>query len=152
MGSSAAAPASASTSRAASPALVSRRDSSNRHRTPTSVSGDGGMTIRIKFANGTSSKGRPRTTYASYDDEEEEEYEDDAGEGRRRSTAKRDRKAERARAAERIRLGLPPRASLDKAARGGGKRPRLVNVEMGRDSQDESEDDLSSDEIGRAHV
>lgn len=148
MGSTTVAPASASTSRASSPAILSRRDSSNRHGTPTSVSGDGGTTIRIKFANGTSSKGRPRTTYASYDDGDEEDDDDDDEAGGRRSTAKRDRKAERARAAERILLGLPPRASLDKAARGGGKRRRVVNVEMGRDSQAESDEELSSDEEG----
>lgn len=128
-----------------------------------SASGDGGTTIRIKFTTGgghstarpVPSRGggkgklvRPTSMISYRRDEESSSSESDYDHVRGtngRTRRKRDRKSEIARAAERIKLGLPPRAKLP----GDPKRERRQSLPDGGgrrrsrryDDEDEDEED-----------
>ncbi|CEQ42962.1 SPOSA6832_04855 [Sporobolomyces salmonicolor] len=128
--------------------------SSDLHRPPTplSATGDGGTTIRIRFGAGpgsasaslapspVSSPAPPMHDYTTLNP-----Y---GAQPSPRKGPRRDRKAERERAEERRRLGIAPRASIEKAkygtkARRGPQRRRSVNY-----AQDEDEDEDEELEFG----
>ncbi|KAI5481653.1 hypothetical protein MNV49_002879 [Pseudohyphozyma bogoriensis] len=168
--------ASASDSRANSPALVapsSRRDGV-RGSTPLSASGDGGTTIRIKFGggmkggatgSGNAKAGPSATRHGSAsgagkgatrggvgkegqgegEEDADGEHAEQEGEAvRPYSHRKRDRKAERARAAERIRLGLPPRSKLEDFVPGGKGKEKALDSDDDDDADEMEVDELST--------
>ncbi|GAA5867301.1 hypothetical protein JCM1840_005018 [Sporobolomyces johnsonii] len=128
----------------------------NRPPTPLSATGDGGTTIRIRFGAGPGSASAslapspvsspappihsytPSTSYGAQPPP--------------RKGPKRDRKAERERAEERRRLGIAPRASIEKAkfgtkAQRGPQRRRSVNYAEDDDEDDELDElELEDDE------
>ncbi|KPV76595.1 uncharacterized protein RHOBADRAFT_52582 [Rhodotorula graminis WP1] len=158
----------------------SRREPVHRPPTPMSATasqaGGGGTKIRIKFgaptapAASTSSRRASRSfaVVAAAADEEDELLSDDGEEegghgdasrytirGELRKGPKRDRRAERARAEERRRLGLPARASISKALTGksgiqrrsgGARRRSSRSYGAGDGDGDEDEDDESEEQ------
>ncbi|BGP38382.1 hypothetical protein JCM10449v2_002314 [Rhodotorula kratochvilovae] len=164
-----------------------RREPLQRPSTPVSASasqaGGGGTKIRIKFGapSAPASPRRPSRSGASagavaYGEEAEDELTDLEGEGgdgadadrytirgELRKGPKRDRRAERARAEERKRLGLPPRASIAKALTGksgiikkaaGEGRRRTSRSYAGGDDEDEltEEGEDEDDELDEGEV
>lgn len=134
-----------------------------RHYSPMSASADGGTTIKIKFGASSMShsgarpgpsrgggKGRlvqPLHTNR-YTSSDESDYGDMRG-GDNQRQRKRDRKAELARAAERVKLGLPPRSKLPGDPK-RERRRRSSNTHRSRagdsETEDEDEDDSEEDE------
>lgn len=126
-----------------------------------------GTRIRITFGGTSTGSGHPAKRRRSRAEPEEDDGDDglDGGEegeldlelytlsGERRKGPKRDRKAERARAEERKKLGLPPRASLEKALTGSsarvpkvGKRRSARQSYAAEDDEEEDEEDDEADE------
>ncbi|GAA5834947.1 hypothetical protein JCM9279_007153 [Rhodotorula babjevae] len=157
----------------------SRREPLHRPPTPMSATasqaGGGGTKIRIKFGapSAPAAPASPRRASRSSavavgpsaeDDEDDELLSDDADpsrytiRGELRKGPKRDRRAERARAEERKRLGLPPRASITKALTGksgiqrrsGGRKRASRSYGDGYGDEDEDEDEEMDDEDGEA--
>lgn len=109
---------------------------------------------------GTSSKGRARVSYAYTEADEEDELESDVEWGGSSTgvgggkAAKRDRKAERVRAAERLSLGLAPRALLPservaRIAAGGKGKKKARRTSKGKYEEldsDEDDSELSDDD------
>ncbi|GAA5901201.1 hypothetical protein JCM8208_002301 [Rhodotorula glutinis] len=130
----------------------SRREPLHRPPTPMSATasqaGGGGTKIRIKFGPAAE-----EDELLSDEDEDEEGADGDASRytirGELRKGPKRDRRAERARAEERRRLGLPPRASITKALTGksgirrrsSGRRRSSRSYADGDGDEDDDEDE-----------
>jgi len=140
--------------------------------TASQAGGGGGTKIRIKFGASSAAvaPASPRRASRSSavavdpaveDGEDDELLSDDEGDASRytirgelRKGPKRDRRAERARAEERKRLGLPPRASITKALTGksgiqrrsGGRRRASRSYADGDEDEDEDEDEEMDDE------
>ncbi|GAA5823757.1 hypothetical protein JCM3770_005550 [Rhodotorula araucariae] len=160
-----------------------RREPLARPSTPVSASasqaGGGGTRIRIKFGAPSAPTSPRRTSrgtgagagmYGEEDDDDDLTDVDggDGGDadrytmrGELRKGPKRDRRAERARAEERKRLGLPPRASIVKALTGKSgivkkaseaRRRRSSRTFAAEDDDDdeatsEEDEDLDADEV-----